>query len=339
VEYQPAEGGIVELKATVAERPVVGSTTRLVIAGAIGALAQRADIEVATPTGAGELWTGAGRWRPERPEASLRLDIPARLGFRGVLGVEGRWERYRYAVDSAMTGELEEERRVALVSFGGWLTPGVRPAVSLRYERWSGTRTILAAALATEVRAAGDRFALRVTGEYALALGAHASYARGGAGTTWSSSTGLSRFSWSARAGIELASPDAPLGTRPIAGGNLSLDIPLRAHPEVEAGRLLGSNVGRVVAHGGVTADHPVHHIGPIVLAAGAFLDGAEVIEPADQSGSRWYLDLGAGLRVGIADGHLGVLRIDVARGLLDRRSAVTIGVHPSWPPRRDDSR
>jgi hypothetical protein len=93
------------------------------------------------------------------------------------------------------------------------------------------------------------------------------------------------------------------------------------------------------MAHGGVAADHPIRRIGLIVVATGAFLDGADVIEPADGSGkNRFYLDAGAGLRIGIADGHLGVLRIDVARGLADRRSAVTIGVHRSWPPWRGDS-
>jgi len=218
MEYQPAEGGIVELKAAVAERPVVGSTTRLVVTGALRALAQsEARIEVATPTGAGELWTGTGRWQPARPEASLRLDVPARLGFRGVLGVEGGWERYRFALDSAPNGEFVEERRSALLSFGGWVTPGIRPALSLRFERWSGNRANLATALATELRAAGDRLALRLGGEFAAALGANASYARGTTRVIWTSSTGLGRFSWSARAGVDLASPDAPVGTWPIA--------------------------------------------------------------------------------------------------------------------------
>jgi hypothetical protein len=341
VEYQPAEGGIVELRAAVAERPVVGSSTRLLVAGGLRALAQsEVRLEVATPTGAGELWTATWRWESARPEAGIRLDLPARLGFRGVLGIEGSWERYRFALDSAMTGGLEEERRTALLSFGGWITPGIRPAVSLRFERWSRTRANLAAAVATELRAAGDRLALSLTGEYALALGTHSSYARGGTRAIWTSSTGLARFSWSLRAGVDLASVHAPLGAWPIAGANLSLVIPLRAHPETSDGRLLGTNVGRVLAHGGASADLPIRRIGPIVVATGAFLDGAEVSKSADGSGKdRFYLDAGAGLRVGIANGHLGVLRVDVARGLLDRRSAVSVGVHRSWPPWRNDSR
>jgi hypothetical protein len=92
--------------------------------------------------------------------------------------------------------------------------------------------------------------------------------------------------------------------------------------------------VGRAILHGGLAGDVPLHRVGPLVLAAGAFLDGARIAASADAShGNRLYLDAGVGLRVGIADGELGVLRIDVAWGLLeDGRSALTAGVHRQWP-------
>jgi hypothetical protein len=41
------------------------------------------------------------------------------------------------------------------------------------------------------------------------------------------------------------------------------------------------------------------------------------------------------GIRIGILDGHLGVLRIDLATGLTDRRTAMTVGWHQGWPPFR----
>lgn len=72
------------------------------------------------------------------------------------------------------------------------------------------------------------------------------------------------------------------------------------------------------------------------MLAAGLFLDGAEIRNPADGSGrDRFYLDAGGGLRMGILDGQLGVLRIDLATGLTDRGTAITVGLHQSWPPFR----
>jgi hypothetical protein len=38
-------------------------------------------------------------------------------------------------------------------------------------------------------------------------------------------------------------------------------------------------------------------------------------------------------LRIGILDGQLGTLRIDLATGLTDRRTALTVGMHQRWPP------
>jgi hypothetical protein len=125
------------------------------------------------------------------------------------------------------------------------------------------------------------------------------------------------------------------MGTWPVAGGNLSWQIPLRATPPNGGRPLAGRSAGRGIVHAGVAGDHPLYRVGPLILAAGVFLDAARVVAPADGSrDGRSYLDGGAGIRIGIADGQLGVLRIDFARGLLaDRRSAVTVGVHRSWPP------
>ncbi|MCJ7629339.1 MAG: hypothetical protein MUO50_13250, partial [Longimicrobiales bacterium] len=86
--------------------------------------------------------------------------------------------------------------------------------------------------------------------------------------------------------------------------------------------------------HAGLAGDRPLYRNGPLVLAAGIFLDAAEVVSAADGSpGARFYLDGGAGLRIGMAEGQLGVLRIDLARSLVaDRHFALTLGVHRSWP-------
>ncbi len=336
VEYQPVQGGIVEVRVAVVERPIVGRASRLLAAAAIRALAQNeVGLEVASPTGAGELWTAGWRWSSARPRAVFRVDMPADLGFQGVIGIEGAWERFRFALDTAKSSAFEETRRSAVVGFGGWVTAGVRPSAALRLERWSENRDYLAVSVGTELRARGNRFALSATSEHAVALSTHPSYSRAGARAMWASSLGLSRAAWSTQLGFDWASTHAPLGTWPVAGGNLSWAIPLRAHPLTGDGLLAGRSAGRGILHAGLAGDHPVYHIGPLAFAAGVFLDGAEVVAAADGSvDDRFYLDAGAGIRIGIADGQLGVLRIDLARGLLaDRRSALTVGVHQSWPP------
>jgi hypothetical protein len=335
VDYQPVPGGIVEVRATVVERPTVEPAWRLVAAGAIRAVAQKeVGLEVASPTGAGELWTGDWRWEPARPRGVFRLDMPANPGFHGVLAIEGAWERFRFALDTANTTVFEETRRSAVVGFGGWITAGLRPSAALRLERWSGNRRLLAASIGAELRARDNRVEMGARTEHAVALSAHPSYTSGGARAGWASSRGLGRAAWSVRLGFDWAGSHAPLGTWPVAGGALSWTIPLRAHAPTGGRFLLGRRVGRKIIHAGLAGDRPLYRNGPLVIAVGIFLDAAEVVAAADGSpDARFYLDGGAGLRIGTAEGQLGVLRIDLARSLVaDRQFALTLGVHRSWP-------
>ena len=324
VDYQPVPGGIAEVRVAIAERPVMDPVWRLLVAGAIGAVAQREmGLQVASPTGAGELWTAGWRWASIRPRTALRVDMPGHVLFPGVIGIEGSWERF------STTG-IEETRRSGFVGFDGWLTAGIRPSGGLRVERWSGQRDYLAVSVGAELRAGGDRLTLRATTEHALAISAHRSFTRGSAAATWASGTGLRRAAWSTRVGIDWAGRNAPRGTWPLAGGGVSWAVPLRAHP-LDGDSLVA---GRGILHAGLAGDHPIARVGPLAVAAGAFLDAARVVaSTGDRSPSRWFLDGGVGLRIGLSEGQLGVIRLDLARGLSGgRRSALTIGIHPRWP-------
>lgn len=335
VDYQPVAGGLVEVRAAVAERPVVGPVWPLLATGALRALTDHeVAVAVASPTGAGELWSGVWRWEHAHPRVALRVDLPVRLGVSGVIGVGGSWERYRFSLDPAQNGVLEETRHSGGVTFGGWINPALRPNAGLRLDRWPGDREYLAATAGTEFRAAGDRFALTTTVEYGQALVTHPSYSRGNVRAIWSSSTGLSRATWSTRLGLDLASSNAPLGLWPQASGDIPWSIPLRAHAWSRNGLLPGNTTGRSILHGGVSGDHPLWRVGPFTLAAGLFLDGAEIQDPADGAlRNHFYVDAGGGLRIAILDGHLGIVRIDLATGLTDHASAITVGMHQSWPP------
>lgn len=340
LEFQPVPGGLVEIRAAVTERPMIEPVWRLLAAGAVRAVAQNeVSLEVASPTGAGELWSGSWRWEPARPRAAVRLELPAAPGFRGVAGLEGSWERFRFALTG--TAIAEETRRSTGVGFGGWVTAAVHPSAAVRIERWSGNRRYLAVSAGADVRARNNRLALSATSEHAVALSTDHPYTRAGARAMWTSSLGLGRAAWSTRLGVDWASPDAPLGTWPVVGGNLSWAIPLRAHSQRGGELLPGWSAGRGIIHAGLAGDHPVYRVGPLIVAAGVFLDGARVLAAADGlANDRFYLDGGAGLRIGVADGQLGVIRIDLAKGLLDSgRVALTVGVHRSWPPFQQGSR
>jgi Peptidase C39 family len=334
VDYQPVAGGLVEVRAAVVERPTADPVWRLVAAGAIRAIAQKqVGLEIASPTGGGELWTANWRWYSARPRAVVRLAMPADPGLQGVISIEGEWERFRFALGAAGNPVFEETRRSAVVGFGAWVTSGVRPSAALRLERWSGNRRYLAASVGAELRARDDRLEVSVRTEHALAVQAPAPYTSAAVHAAWASSLGLGRAAWSARLGFDWVDDHAPLGTWPAAGGDLSWALPLRAHSATSGGLLAGRSAGQSIVSAGLSGDHPVYRTGPLVFAAGLFLDAARIVAAADGSPNRFYLDGGAGLRIGIAGGQAGILRIDLARSLVtDRDAALTLGVQRSWP-------
>ncbi|MFN2316446.1 MAG: cysteine peptidase family C39 domain-containing protein [Gemmatimonadales bacterium] len=335
VAYRAVPGGVVEVHADVVERPVVAPAWRVAATNLTSALTQEAvALEGASLLGAGERWMAEWRWERARPRAALRLDVPARVGVPGVVSLEGAREGMRLATDPAALTVVEDTWRSVRLGFGAWLSAAVRPTMSLGLERWSGARTYLTLSSGAELRTRRDRLRFTVSGTHAAAVSDHAFWRRGGARVMWASSLGLSQAAWSARLGGDWTSANTPLGAWPLAGGNLSRAIPLRAEPSPTADVLAGRTAGRSILHAGVAGDLPVHRAGPLVFAVGAFLDGARVAASADPTiRDRNYLDGGVGIRIGLADGELGVLRADLARGLLaDRRSALTVGMHLTWP-------
>ncbi len=334
VGYQALADGGAEVRAGVAERPVLDPWPAVLVSNGVTAIARhRVELTVATPTGAGELWTAGLRWDRAHPQVGLRLDVPFRLGVPGIVTVDGGWERFRFDAGPAPDLELVESRRYGGLMFGSWLTPALRPQVGVRYDRWSGDRRYVAVSGGVEYRALRDRVTVTSAFEHGGNVASTPSYDRGNLRALWASSPGLLRAGWSARIGGDLVSRTTPTGLWPVASGELPWAIPLRAHSWVRDGRLPGSTIGRLILHSGLSADLPFHRTGPITFAFGVFVDGAQVADPIrSSSGAQFYVDAGGGLRVGILDGELGVLRIDLATGLNDRTTAVTVGLHRRWP-------
>ena len=333
VDYQPVEGGVVEVRAGVLERPTLPPLWQLLAVNLVGAATKgEVGVDVASPIGAGELWSGTWRWGTERPRTAIRLDVPVSIGIPGVFEVEGAWERFRFALDPARTRIQADRRRSAAVGFGAWISSGLRPSLGARLERWEGGRAYLAATAGIDARARDDRLRFRTSIDHALALGAQRAYTRTSLTAGWASALGLAKPAWSVRLGWDHASSSTPIGVLPIAGGNLQWAIPLRAHPARD-GFLLGRNAGRDLLHAGLAVDHPVLRLGPAILGAGLFADGAEIVRPLDGAvPRRWDLDLGGGLRLGLGDGRTGTLRLDLAHGVADGRWALTAGLHRDWP-------
>ena len=337
VTYAAVTGGVVEVRAAVVERPVLEPIARWLIAGVVGVAVRReVGFTVATPLGAGERWTAQWRWEAAHPRRVIRLDIPARIGLPGIVSLEGSWEQYRFADNTLMDPLPLEQRRATTLGFSGWLRGGVEALAGVRFERWSGQRDFLAVSLGGALHPRHDRLVLIVRGEQAVAFRDRASYARVQTRVAWQPPVGPSSISWTARLGVDWASAHAPRGLWPIAGGDLARAIPLRAQSLSVAGLLPTARSGQGILHGGVAADRPVTTLGPLSVAVGVFLDGADVMAAGDGSiRHRRYLDGGTGLRFGLVGAERGALRVDFARGLLEkRRWALSIGLEQAWPPR-----
>jgi len=337
VAYTAVEGGVVEIRGAVVERPIVEPWPQLLVGAAVDAAIRRdASVSLDSPLGFGERWTAQWRWQNADPRVALGLAIPARIGIPTVVRVQRSWETYRFTLPSA-----EEQRNASTVSVAGWATPRVEGLAAGRIENWLGRGEFLALSAGVGLHDDFDRAAFLAEGEHARALGSTSSYDRIRARAAWTPPVDRWRNSWSFRLGADWSSNGTPLGLRPIAGGDLARDIPLRAHPFMVGGMLPTARTARTIAHGGVAADRDVTTRGPATIGVGFFVDGARLMSSGDGSGAaRTYVDAGAGLRIGLAGTAWSALRIDVARGLTtERRWGINAGLAPRWPIRLGRSR
>ena len=332
VSYEAVAGGVVELRGAVVERPVVEPVSRILVATVLGAMVRReVGIEFNSPLGVGERWTVQWRWESADPGVSLRVEIPTRIGMPGVIALETSWEQYHFA-----TNLPDEERRTATVGFATWAQPAVEMLAGARLERWTGLGNSLAFSVGGALHRWHDRGVFIARGEHGIPFDGTAAYTRVSSRLAWASTTHDASNRVSLRMGLDWASGSTPRGLWPIAGGDLSREIPLRAHSWIVDGGLATGQTAQSIMSGGLAGEHPVAVVGPVTIGVGVFLDGAR-LGPADlrPAGPVWYLDGGAGIRIGVSGATQGALRIDVGRGLLaDPHWQLSVGLEQRWPLR-----
>ncbi|MEO5799007.1 MAG: papain-like cysteine protease family protein [Gemmatimonadales bacterium] len=336
VQYSAVAGGAVEVQAAIVERPLLDPLRRLLVAGVIGAITRREfNLALASPFGLGERWSAQWRWDAAHPRWALRTDLPVNLGLPGIMTVEESSEEFRFAELTPGASIPNQRRRTSTVGFGGWLNSDFEAMSALRYERWDNAE-YLAFAGGAAFHSARDRAVFSLQGELAAPMATQTAYRRAKALLNWKPPPGPGRLELAARAGMDWASASAPEGLWPLAGGNLTRAIPLRAHRIVASERLPTERLGRSIVHGGLSIDRTVGAIGLVGIGIGAFVDAASILDrPAGATGEHSYLDAGAGIRVNLPGARLGALRVDLARGLLaEKRWAVSVGVEQPWPPR-----
>jgi hypothetical protein len=310
--------------ATLFERPLLFEGPWDAGGAGLKALAEREIVvNVASPTGHGDLWTAGWRMEHERPRVSLGLAAPAIGGRPGVWRVTGFWERQAYAADALNQRVIREERRRAALSFADWVGTDFRLEVGVALDRWAGRGTHLSTDGILETRWAGDRLALGAEIAAWTSLEDGAPFEAASLGARWTSKD--SQRGWRGRAGISSATSRAPLALWPGAGTGRGRAPLLRAHPLLESGVVAGSAFGRTLVYGGLERRGRLWNVMPLRLGWIVFIDAARPMDTLRLVRVPWQVDGGAGLRLA-GLGTRGQFRLDVAHGFEDGTLALSLG-------------
>ena len=315
VNYRPLEAGRAAVDAVLIERPRspfgLGS---LAIAGLRAVSTREITLATANPTGAGDLASISWRWWENRPRMGASYAAPLSVG--GVLRVDVYRDEQTYGAQ-----RIREVRQGGAVSFGDWTTTNTRWEVSLGVDDWSPRGRALALGGAVEQRAWGDHLSLLANGT--MTAGKSSAWATG-VGAQWRSSVRNEGQTVLARLGVDIASEAAPLALWPGAGVGHARPALLRAHPLLDAGVITGEVFGRRVYSAGAEWRRWTRPLkGVIRFAPALFVDAAHA-EHRLVAGDAWHVDAGAGVRVAIPGSQ--VFRVDVAKGLRDGNTRVSIG-------------
>jgi hypothetical protein len=334
VGYRPVPGGLAEVGTALVER------SRFPGRAALGALAAHALTErellfdIAAPAGSGNRWVVGWRWWDARPRLGLSLLAPVVFGRPGLWRLDGFWERQTYTAPGRSEREavMREDRRRLALSYTDWAGADTRATLGVAFDRWNRSRSYVAMSGSIEHRLAEDRLAARVRGAMWPALGSAPWFGTGGFDLSWRSSSLGQQAVLMARAGLESVSARAPFDVWPGADVGHARDVLARAHPLLDKGVVHGGVFGRTLAHGGLELRAPTLARGPVRLGVALFGDVARAWHPLEvTAGDRTQIDVGVGLRVRVT-GQAPTLRIDVARGLRDGRTALSAGWQLPWP-------
>ena len=333
LSLRPLPEGNAQVNVTVLERPLMFEGPWDVAGAGVKALAQREiNLDVASPSGNGELWTAGWRWWKERPLISLALTVPGAGGRPGIWHLDGFWERQAYAPvtpqasgGTTHAGVVREERRRTALSFSDWFGPNLRLQAGAALDEWADRGAHLSLEGSAETRWARDRLALRAEAARWMSLTNGAPFGTDGLSVQWCSGDLPSGDVWLGRLGISSTTSRAPLALWSGAGTGGGRTPLLRAHPLLSGGVVRGRVFGRRLAHGTIERQAWPWDLGPLRLGWALFIDGAKPWDTGHAGRVPWQVDGGTGLRARVP-GRSGQIRIDAARGFQDGSSAISVG-------------
>jgi hypothetical protein len=332
VGYTPDADGYATVRVAVAER---ATRPYWLTMGARAAIAR--EVRAALPgwSGQGEVWQGSWRWWPNRPRVALDFTAPRVGVLRGVSRFSGAWERETYAVSQpTLSGPVEgtgvptTERRVhGGFATSDWIAPDLRYEVSFGVDSWNGSRRTTSIGVGLDRRLLRDRLSVAVKGRYFAALTGGPSFSAASLGASYRTSRREAGLVYTIDAGFDGTSSQAPLALWAGAGDGMARPHLLRAHPLLVNDVVSGPVFGRRLAYLTAESQRWFSGLGLTRLAVAAFADVASASHRLEGADAVAHVDAGIGIRLRLPGAGNGVLRADYARGLLDGRQRVSVGI------------
>jgi hypothetical protein len=315
IEYVPVPSGLAEIRAAVVERPLLPTGWPSYGALALTASVRRAiTIPIGAPFGGGERIDAGWRFWPNRPLVEAAMIAPAPWG--GLWSVAASWERQPF--DAPLP---PAERRSFTIGASNWLSSRIHARVEGGADAWSGGGPRSRVGTALQFGGSGDRVSVtaRVTawpggGPFAVAQ----------AGVAVQSSSVPKGTLSRAHGGMAVTSTDTPLDL--WFGGDTGHASPilLRAHPLLDGeGALKVERLSRRLLHASGEVERWWTAPRAIALAAAVFVDAARLDRRVSLA-PRGDVDVGVGVRLALP-GLRGSFRVDLARGLRDGATAVSV--------------
>ena len=327
VSYSPRASGTATIEVAVVERPMLPRTWPVLVAAALrAATAREARLDISSPTGNGELWTGQWRWWSNRPRVGLSVALPALGQWSGLWRFDAEWERETYAFAS---GPYRNDRRRVALTYGDWQSGDFRWELTAALDKSTDSGRHTTAGAALERRLLDDHLAVRVQGTVAPSIGRSGRFGTTGLSSAWR--VGLPRgFSMSARTNLQSVTTHTPIAFWPGADTGHARTALLRAHPLLRDGTIAASGLGRAMIHSTVELQRDLAGLPLARIGWAIFVDAAR--QSRTLAGDPIaHIDAGAGLRAAIP-GTSGTLRVDVARGLRDGNVVLSTAWERSWP-------
>jgi hypothetical protein len=315
VDYVPQPAGLAEVRATVAERPLVPRTVFDVgVAALATAIGRELVVPIVSPTGGGEQVTADWRFWAHRP--LYRLSVAAPAPWRGTWGIAASRERQPFTRAFAATVRDSVQLDVA-----DWASGLLRWQVGGGLDKWNGDR--LFGMAQASIRAVSPRERLDARAQVRRWFGDGSAFHQAELAATARSSPRPSGLVLTANGGVAFASAAASADL--WYGGDTGRARPLllRAHPILTSGeRFRTERIGRLFAHQSTEVQR-WWRVGPFAPGIAAFVDMG--ITARRLTGDAITdMDVGIGLR-GASPGRAGgALRLDIARGVRDGHVAIS---------------